>query len=163
MVAPKGNTYNNKYKPEYVEQVYKLCLLNAIDRELADFFEVSVDTIRNWSIRHPEFDAAKRAGKMKADAEVASKLFSRAIGCSVKKQRVLNNGSVVDYYEELPPDTRAIEYWLQCRNHDKWNSKQQVELSGNQENPLAFLLAEVATEAENTSPLPMGINRTLDN
>ena len=154
MVAPKGNTYNNKYKPEYVEQVYKLCLLNAIDRELADFFEVNVDTIRNWSIRHPEFDAAKRLGKMKADAEVASKLFSRAIGCTVKKQRVLNNGAVVDYFEELPPDTRAIEYWLQCRNRDKWNPKQLVELSGNQANPLAFLLGEVATKTENASPLP---------
>ncbi|UTV28443.1 hypothetical protein [Photobacterium atrarenae] len=123
MVAPKGNIYNNKYQPDYVEQAYKLCLLGAVDRELADFFEVNVDTIRNWSLRHPEFDAAKRAGKMKADAEVAVKLFNRATGCTVKKQRVLNNGTVVDYYEELPPDTRAIEFWLQCRHREQWNPK----------------------------------------
>ena len=74
----------------------------------------------------------------------------------MKKQRVLNNGSVVDYFEELPPDTRAIEYWLQCRNRDKWNPKQQVELSGDAGNPLAFLLGEVAKEAEGASPLPSG-------
>ena len=154
MVAPKGNTYNNKYLPGYVEQAYKLCLLGAVDRELADFFEVNVDTIRNWSIRHPEFDAAKRAGKMKADAEVAAKLFNRATGCTVKKQRVLNNGSIVDYYEELPPDTRAIEFWLQCRHREQWNPKQQVELSGDAGNPLAFLLGEVAQVAEGGGPLP---------
>ncbi|WP_305814286.1 hypothetical protein [Photobacterium leiognathi] len=91
---------------------------------------------------------------MIADAEIAKRLYKRAIGCTVKKQKVLSNGDVVEYQEELPPETRAIEYWLTCRQRDKWGVKNKLELSGNAENPLAFLLADVATEAENASPLP---------
>ncbi|MCG7587350.1 hypothetical protein [Photobacterium sp. OFAV2-7] len=156
MAAPTGNTFNNKYNPEYAKQCYKLCLLGAIDKDLAGFFEVDRDTIKNWAKKHPEFAEARRAGKMQADAEVASKLFERATGCTVRKQKVLSNGDIVEYKEELPPETRAMEYWLQCRNRDKWNPKQKVELSGDAENPLAFLMAEVAKEAEGTSPLPNG-------
>lgn len=154
MAAPNGNTFNNKYKPEYAKQCYKLCLLGAIDQDLADFFEVDRDTIKNWAKKHPEFDEARRKGKMMADAEVASKLYERAIGCTINKQKVLSNGTIVEYTEELPPETRAIEYWLQCRNRDKWSTKHTVEVSGDAQNPLAFLLAEVAKEAENASPLP---------
>ncbi len=47
MTAPKGNTFNNKYRPEYAEQTYKLCLLSATDQDIADFFKVSRDTIKN--------------------------------------------------------------------------------------------------------------------
>ncbi|HCE3035994.1 hypothetical protein P5E37_23850 [Vibrio parahaemolyticus] len=154
MAAPKGNTFNNKYQPEYPKQVYKLCLLGTTDQELADFFEVDRDTIKNWAKKHPEFAKARRNGKLKADAEVASKLYKRAIGCQVKKQKVLSNGDIVELMEELPPETRAIEYWLGCRNRNQWGKNQKVELSGDNKNPLAFILSEMAVEAENASPLP---------
>lgn len=157
MSAPKGNTFNNKYQPEYAKQVYKLCLLGTTDQELAGFFEVDRDTIKNWAKKHPEFAEARRNGKLKADAEVASKLYKRAIGCQVKKQKVLSNGDIIEYTEELPPETRAIEYWLGCRNRNRWGKNQKVELSGDNKNPLAFILSEMAVEAENASPLPKGL------
>lgn len=86
MSAPKGNTFNNKYQPDYVKQVYKLCLLGATDQELADFFEVDRDTIKNWAKKHLDFAEARRNGKLKADAEVASKLYKRA-GAKLKSRR----------------------------------------------------------------------------
>ncbi|OBU40706.1 hypothetical protein [Photobacterium damselae] len=154
MTAPKGNTFNNKYQSAYVAQTYKLCLLGATDDELADFFDVSRDTIKNWANKHSEFADARRAGKLQADAEVSHKLFQRAIGYKVKKQKVLSSGDVVEYVEELPPETRAMEYWLSCRQRQLWGKNQKIELAGDATNPLAFLLAEVATDAENASPLP---------
>lgn len=69
---------------------------------------------------------------------------------------MLSNGDIVEYKEELPPETRAIEYWLGCRNRNLWGKNQKVELSGDNNNPLAFILSEVAAEAENASPLPHG-------
>lgn len=33
-----------RYKAEYAQQAYKLCLLGATDKELADFFHVSGQT-----------------------------------------------------------------------------------------------------------------------
>ncbi|PMO36375.1 hypothetical protein [Vibrio breoganii] len=156
MSAPVGNTYNNKYQPENTKQCHKLCLLGATDSDLADFFEVSRDTIHNWTKKHPEFAEAKRSGKMQADAEVASKLFERAMGCTINKKKVLSNGDIIEYAEELPPETRAMEFWLQCRQRDNWSKNQKVELSGNTENPLAFIMAEMAEESTTTSPLPSG-------
>ena len=154
MPAPTGNTFNNKYQSEYAKQCHKLCLLGAIDDDLADFFEVSRDTIHNWSNKYSDFALARRSGKTFADAEVASKLYQRAVGMTVIRQKVLNNGEIIDYQEQLPPETRAIEYWLQCRQRDKWSPKQKLELAGSAENPLAFILNEVAMDAENASPLP---------
>lgn len=148
------------YKKEFAEQAYKLALYGATRDELGDFFNVSTFTIRRWMLAHTEFDEALRAGRMAADAEVASRLFNRACGSKVKKQRVLNSGDVIDYYEELPPDTRAAETWLNCRTaaqnggRGHWSQKQQVELSGDAENPLAFILGQVAQEGEDASPLP---------
>ncbi|EJG2229780.1 hypothetical protein BS007_RS17140 [Vibrio parahaemolyticus] len=154
MSAPLGNLNNCKFKPEYAKQVYKLCLLGARDVELADFFEVHRDTIFHWCKLYPEFAQARKKGKMQADAEVAHCLFQRATGMTLTQQKVTHRGEVVDYQQELPADVRAMEYWLKCRNRDAWNPKNQVELSGSQANPLAFLLTEMAKEAEDASPLP---------
>ncbi len=60
------------FRDEYVEWAYKLCLLGATDVELADFFEVSEDTIYRWKKVRPEFSEAVRRGKANADAEVAA-------------------------------------------------------------------------------------------
>lgn len=153
MSPPIGNKNNNKYKNEYVLQAFKLCAIGARDQDLANFFEVHRDTIFHWVSLYPEFAEARKKGKMQADAEVAYQLFKRATGTSVRKEKVLSSGAVVAYQEELSPDIRAMEFWLKCRDSDNWNPKQQVEVSGSANNPLAFLLADIAREPENTSPL----------
>ncbi|MCA0935583.1 hypothetical protein LCL85_08480 [Vibrio alginolyticus] len=154
MPAPIGNRNNNKYRQEYVTQVYKLCLMGACDKDLADFFDVHRDTIFHWSKLYPEFADARKRGKLAADAEVAYHLFNRAMGVTVTKQKVLSSGQVVEYKEELPPDVRAMEFWLKCRSRNQWNPSQQVEVSGDSSNPLAFILTDMAKESENASPLP---------
>ncbi len=154
MAAPIGNLNSNKYRPEYAVQVYKLCLMGARDQDLANFFEVHRDTIFHWTKLYPAFAEARKRGKLAADAEVAYSLFKRAIGTTVTKQKVLSSGQVVEYQEELPPDVRAMEFWLKCRSRGNWNPSHQVELSGDRSNPLAFILADIAKESEDASPLP---------
>ena len=154
MAAPSGNLNSNKYSSKYANQAYKLCLIGARDQDLADFFEVHRDTIFNWVSLYPEFAEARKKGKMQADAEVAYQLFKRATGAPLRKEKVLSSGAVVAYQEELPPDVRAMKFWLKCRDRDNWNPKQRVEVSGDANNPLAFLLADIAQESENASPLP---------
>ncbi|MDF2155301.1 hypothetical protein [Vibrio sp. CAU 1672] len=154
MSAPIGNVNNNKYKAEYADQAYKLCLMGARDQDLADFFEVHRDTIFNWVSLYPEFADARKRGKMQADAEVAYQLFRRATGVTLRKEKVLRSGEIVAYQEELPADVRAMEFWLNCRSRHNWNPKQQVQVSGDNNNPLAFILADIAQEAETSSALP---------
>jgi hypothetical protein len=123
------------YRPEYNEQVFKLCLLRATNEEIANFFEVNVDTIHEWKKQHPEFSDAISRGKEKADMEIVNKLFHRANGMTVKK-KIPMKVKVDQYKEEIqiievdevhPPDITAIRFWLTNRNATGWKDKQVVE------------------------------------
>lgn len=117
------------YKPEYCEQGYKLCLLGATDKDMADFFEVEESTINNWKLAHPEFVESIKRGKESADAVVASKLFHRATGydhpeVDVKMfQGKIIKTELVKYY---PPDTTAAIFWLKNRQAKKWRDRHEV-------------------------------------
>jgi len=82
----------SKYKPEYAEQAYKLCLLGATDAELADFFAVSEQTINAWKGDFPEFLESLTNGKHHADAKVAQALYHRALGYSHPEDKIFQVG-----------------------------------------------------------------------
>lgn len=119
-----------KYKEEYNEQAYKLCLLGHTDEELASFFEVDVSTINNWKIEYPMFFESIKKGKEFADTEVVQALYKRATGMSLKKQVVKGEGAVVEVEDEIPPDTTAMIFWLKNRQPKKWRDKQVTEHEG---------------------------------
>src|SRR5882724_9472661 len=80
------------YRPEYAEQARKLCLLlGATDQELARFFDVPLAALRDWLASVPEFAAAVRAGKELADADVADRLYRRALGYSHEAVRIFSH------------------------------------------------------------------------
>ena len=124
-----------KFKQEYLEQAYKLCLLGATDASLADFFDVTEQTINNWKTSHPEFFESLKAGKAKADAQVAQSLFNRAVGYKAEpelKEDLDSNGNVVETTrttKHVGPDTTAAIFWLKNRKSDVWRDKQHVELT----------------------------------
>lgn len=116
----------SRYKAEYAEQAEKLCRLGATDRELADFFGVTEQTVNNWKRDHPEFFESLKRGKVLADAEVADKLFKRATGYSHPAVKIFNDQGTpleVPYTEHYPPDTTAAIFWLKNRQKDKWRDK----------------------------------------
>jgi len=120
-----------KYKPEYNEQVYKLCLLKALDKDIADFFEVEEKTINNWKKEYPKFLQSLKRGKIQADSEVAKKLYYRACGYSHPEDKIFCTNGVVTTVKTIkhyPPDTAAICFWL--KNRSKWSDKHDIKLSG---------------------------------
>lgn len=140
MAAPKGNKNAvgnagppSTFKPEYAEQARKLCLLGATDKELADFFEVVESTINKWKLDHIEFSESIKKGKEHADAEVAEKLFKRALGYEHAEDDIRAvNGEIIitPTTKHYPPDTTAAIFWLKNRQKDKWRDKQEIEHSG---------------------------------
>ena len=117
-----------KYQVGYCEQVYKLCLLNAITPDIAKFYEVSKSTIDLWIKKYPKFSDAIKRGKEKADAEVAKALFHRATGYSHKEDKIFcTNGDVtiVPTIKHYPPDTAAAFIWL--KNRAGWKDKTETE------------------------------------
>jgi hypothetical protein len=124
-----------KYQDSYAAQALKLCRLGATDKELADFFEVSEQTINAWKDAHPEFLESLKAGKGFADAEVADKLFKRATGYEHDAVKIVANANsgqehIVHYTERYAPDTTAAIFWLKNRRPDLWRDKTEQHLSG---------------------------------
>lgn len=101
----------SEYRIEYADQALKLCLLGATDKELAEFFSVSEQTLNKWKKDYPEFLESLKKGKNIADANVASRLYNRAIGYSCKATKfATSEGKITDskeYIEHYPPDTTA--------------------------------------------------------
>lgn len=125
----------SSYKEEYSNQALKLCLLGATDKELAEFFSVSEQTLNKWKKDFPEFLESLKKGKSIADANVASKLYNRAIGydCKATKFATLE-GKVTDsieYIEHYPPDTTAAIFWLKNRQPEKWRDRKEVDANIN--------------------------------
>ena len=120
----------SSYKSEYDEQALKLCRLGATDVELADFFDVAESTLNLWKKAHPTFSESLKSGKMLADAEVANKLYQRAIGYEHPEQKVFNNqGEILthDTVKHYAPDPTAAIFWLKNRQGAKWADRQHIE------------------------------------
>jgi hypothetical protein len=133
------------YSEEYAEQAYKLCLLGATDKKLADFFGVSEQTVNAWKSAHPHFLESITRGKEIADAEIAESLFHRAKGYSHPEVDI----RVVDHVivqtpltKHYPPDTPAASLWLRNRQPKLWRDKQDMELTGPDGGPLQYTKIE---------------------
>lgn len=133
-----------EYRSEYCEQAEKLCKLGATDKEIADFFDVTEQTINNWKTEHPEFFESIKKGKTLADAEVADKLYKRATGYEHPDVDIkVIEGQIVQtkLVKHYPPDTAAAIFWLKNRRGkvksdegQRWTDKQ--EITGNEGEPL---------------------------
>lgn len=129
------------YLPEYAEEARKLCLLGAIDKELADFFGIAESTLNLWKLQHAEFSESIKAGKATADAQVADKLFNRAMGYEHQAIKIFADAKTgseltVPYTERYPPDTVAAIFWLKNRRPDLWRDKNDHEVSGPKGGPI---------------------------
>jgi hypothetical protein len=126
----------SKYREDFPRRAFKLCLLGATDAQLADFFEVHIDTIEEWKKVHPEFSEALKAGKEEADSKVAKSLYRRALGYSHKAVKIVADAKtgtehIVPYTEHYPPDTTACIFWLKNRQPRQWRDRVEHAMTKN--------------------------------
>jgi hypothetical protein len=143
------------FKPEYTEQVEKLCRHGSTDKDLALFFNVSVNTIDNWKKRHPDFFLALLKGKQEADANAAEALYRNAIGSEyyenqpVKLKRKIfdDTGKIIrteEHVQVVPlkkhskPDTTAQIFHLKNRRPDSWRDVKKAEREADPDTPRTF-------------------------
>lgn len=123
----------SKYQPEYAEQARKLCLLGSTDKELADFFEVAESTLNLWKLEHAEFSESIKRGKSQADADVADRLYQRAMGYEHPEVdiRVIDHEVVMTPITKIyAPDPTAAIFWLKNRQKAKWRDRIEQEITG---------------------------------
>lgn len=133
------------YRPEYVEQAKKLCMLGATDIELADFFEVDVRTVYRWKNEHEEFCHALKATKEVADERIERSLYERAAGYERDEVdiRVVGGELVQTPIRKFyPPDTTAAIFWLKNRRPAEWRDKVEQALTGPDGGPVTIQTIE---------------------
>ncbi|HDR1425398.1 TPA: helix-turn-helix domain-containing protein, partial [Pasteurella multocida] len=100
------------------------------DKDIANFFEVSESTLNNWKNEYPEFLESIKKGKMLADANVAERLYKRALGYEAPDVdiRVIENKIVeTPLIKHYPPDPTSAIFWLKNRQPEKWRDKQVID------------------------------------
>lgn len=113
----------------------ELALLGYTDAEIASAMRISVSTLYNWKRKFPEFAAAIASGGIKTNARVVQALLARALGGTVveTKEVTLRNSDGSERIEILkleryiPPDTRAIIFWLTNREPQHWKFYKPVD------------------------------------
>jgi hypothetical protein len=126
----------SRFKPEFTPEVEELCKLGITDADLCLFYNVSMETVKNWQKRYPEFFMAMLRGKQRADMAVAGALYKNAIGYDYYEHRPVKltnqiknaDGSVttrehvkvVKVKRHAKPDTVAQIFFLKNRRPDAW-------------------------------------------
>lgn len=134
MSRGEGGGRPTLYKKEYDEQVYKLCLLGATDKEIAAFFDIEESTLNNWKEMYSKFMESIKSGKEDADANVANRLYQRAMGYKHTEDVIMQYQGqpvVVPTMKYYPPDTTAAIYWLKNRRRKadaNWNVSDKQEI-----------------------------------
>ena len=118
------------YKPEYAKQAKKLCEMGATDVELCKFFEISHETLYQWSNVNEEFAESRKVGKAACDNRVERSLYQKALGFTREAEKVVIIDDVpikVKYEEYVPPSDTAMIFWLKNRRKDQWRDRHEIE------------------------------------
>lgn len=124
--AKKATGRPSSFREEFVGQVVKLCRLGATEKEIADFFGVDVASIGRWKLRHPKFRATLKEGRQQADANVADRLYNRALGYSHKAVKILQDKGVPIAQEGQPLRKKGL---LQWESQDRFQKRPSILLS----------------------------------
>lgn len=126
---------------KHPKEARMMAMLGATREEMADYWDVSVNTVMHWIQKQPEFRKEYMAGRTGADMKVAASLFKRATGWKHRATKIMQHqGEVIekDYIERYPADTQAAIFWLTNRKKDQW--RQKAEIAGDPKNPITFVL-----------------------
>ncbi len=161
-LKPKGGVqpaqvWRESFTDEARQAVLAGCTSN---RKLGEYFGVTHHTISRWRDLRPEFDIAIKHASRALLSEVTNQMLLSATEHQVISERVMPDGSVVRYKKTVQGNVRAQENLARVLgsiafgSENPWDVKSKVEVSGSEENPLAFLMNMIATESKARGPLP---------
>ncbi len=139
-----------QYRKVLDDVVFKLCLLKAIDSEIAEVLCITESTFNLWKEKHATFSESIKKGKAEADANVAERLYERAMGYSHPEDKIFCNQVAtrvekgigedrvvttsmkqvitrVPTIKHYPPDFSSMCFWL--KNRAGWKDIQDYSLN----------------------------------
>jgi hypothetical protein len=153
---PKKMGTPTKYRKNYARMAYVLCAESGLtDKKLAMVFDVCEKTINNWKLKHSDFLQSIQKGKDEFNCGKAEgSLFKLAMGfyhtVTTKEARPIvfknRDGTEKIIGDKLlvtkkvrkfiPPNDRALRFFLKNRDPARWRDTQAVEVTGNDGGPI---------------------------
>lgn len=161
--GPKGGC-SVSCLPEFAGMAKKIYELGGTVSDLAEAFNVSIETIDKWRKEQKDFVQACKQGAGKANSEVQRRVFKMAIGYEYVVEEVRfyqGRVHIVKYCKHVPADLRAAKVWLLNRYSKNWADKPEPE---KEESDLALLLKQIQgsrampKNADGTVHVPKGFN-----
>ena len=117
------------------------------DEQIAGNIGINTSTLYDWKNKFPKISESLKKGKEVVDIQVENALLKRALGYTYKEttSECDENGELKVtkvVTKEVVPDTTAQIFWLKNRRPDLWRDKQNIEHSGQINNPFADLSTE---------------------
>lgn len=114
------------YRDSFVAAAQKLCAGGMTDYQIADFFEVSTQTLTRWRCTYPEFNDAFKVGREYATERVKRAVYHRAVGYEVEAVKVFQyKGEIISetIREHIPPSDNAGQFWLRNKAPEEFADK----------------------------------------
>lgn len=143
----------SKFAQIDMEQLRKIVMLGATDKQIADFFGMSKICFDKYKQNKKEFLYILKQFKEEWDKRVEDSLVHRAIGYSHQAvEFFVIKGKIVEkkYIKHYPPDSTAMIFWLKNRKPAEWRDRHEHEHGGNINFNLTTLLDNV-NQATNRS------------
>ena len=101
------------------------------DEQIAANIGIHVRTLYEWKKRNQQIMKSIKKGKEVVDYEVENALLKKALGYTVKEEKVTKDGEVVECKKEVPGDVTAQIFWLKNRKPEKWRDKPETDRTDN--------------------------------
>jgi hypothetical protein len=144
----RGGGQESPYKPEFAEEAYILCAeQGATDLIFGRTLRVAEATIRKWRLKHVEFRAAIRAGKVETDDAVERATVQHITGYYVNTENPVGRLGKVVVREWVKGDANAGLKWLAARRPEVYREKKVTEHQVIVSEGLAAALEEMTERA----------------
>ena len=118
-----------KFKEEFAEQAQALAGKGLNEKDIAEIFGVSPQTIGNWKKAYPQFLIAIDKGTEISLGNVKRSMYEKAVGYTHPDIHVSNfRGKITKttVLKHYPPDTTAGAFILKNRDPENWKDKQEI-------------------------------------
>lgn len=126
------------------------------DEQIASNMGICRETLNQYKNKYSDISDTLKRGKEVVDIQVENALLKRALGYDYEEKTYESKYSeTLDKYvqvltktvtKHVQPDTTAQIFWLKNRKPKNWRDKQEIEHSGNVNNPFEGLTTEELRE-----------------
>ena len=116
----------SSYTPAYAEQVARMVLAGATEREIIVAFQITRKVLQMWQLQYPEFAVAMMIPKEAtlADARVMREIYEQSLPHEEQHVKVVViEGGIekVKYNKKVRGNLGAAKFWMANRDRTNWS------------------------------------------